>query len=135
MCELHGTECVYERKADAQSRRSGPQTQGSERRRTRKRNHQASEHSDDQTANLHIVGPAVAKDSQILSEYLSEMPNAPNFNKEMVVRIPVDRAKYVLFTRVKKRPVGMSRERSTADRNLEIIEKILGTAAPLLMHQ
>ena len=85
--------------------------------------------ADDQAQNLHIVGPAVTKDSQVLSDYLSAIPGATRATR-MVIPIPANRSRPVLFTRVQKRPIGVSVNRSPSAEKLEMIEKLLGPEAP-----
>lgn len=84
--------------------------------------------ADDQAQNLHIVGPAVTKDSQVLSDYLSAIPGATRGTR-MVVPVPANRSGPVLFTRVQKRPVGISLNRSPSAEKLEIIEQLIGLQA------
>lgn len=81
--------------------------------------------ADDHTQNLHIVGPAVTKDSQVLSDYLSAIPGATR-GAQMVVPVPANRSRPVLFTRVQKRPVGISINRSPSAEKLDIIEHLIG---------
>ena len=81
--------------------------------------------ADDHTQNLHIVGPAVTKDSQVLSDYLSAIPGATR-GTQMVVPVPANRSRPVLFTRVQKRPVGISINRSPSAEKLDIIEHLIG---------
>ncbi|KAI6780964.1 putative transcriptional regulatory protein-like protein [Emericellopsis cladophorae] len=84
--------------------------------------------ADDQAQNLHIVGPAVTKDSQVLSDYLSAIPGATR-GTQMIVPVPANRSRPVLFTRVQKRPLGVSLNRSPSAEKLEIIENLVGADA------
>lgn len=77
--------------------------------------------ADDHALNLHIVGPAMTKDNQVLSDYLSAIPGATR----IVAPVPVSRSRPVLFTRVQKRPVGITINRSPSAEKLEMIEKLL----------
>lgn len=80
--------------------------------------------ADDQQHNLHIVGPAVTNDSQVLSEYLSTIPGTVR-GPRMILPVPASRSRPVLFTMVQKRPVGLTVNRSPAAEKLETIEKLL----------
>ena len=79
---------------------------------------------DDQQHNLHIVGPAVTNDNQVLSDYLSAMPGATRGSR-VVVPVPGNRSRPVLFTMVQKRPIGLAVNRSPSADKLEMIEKLL----------
>lgn len=81
--------------------------------------------ADDNALNLHIVGPAMTKDSQVLSDYLSAIPGAVTRGSRMVVPVPASRSGPVLFHKVMKRPVGIPVNRSPSAEKLEIIEKLL----------
>lgn len=81
--------------------------------------------ADDQTQNLHIVGPAVSKDNQVLSDYLAAIPGAAQGSR-MLLPVPAGRSRPVLFTKVQKRPFGQSIHRSPSAEILEIMENILG---------
>jgi hypothetical protein len=81
--------------------------------------------ADDHALNLHIVGPAMTKDSQVLSDYLSAIPGAVTRGTRMVVPLPASRTTPVLFHKVMKRPVGVPANRSPSAEKLEIIEKLL----------
>ncbi|KAF4978434.1 hypothetical protein FZEAL_5181 [Fusarium zealandicum] len=80
--------------------------------------------SDEQQHNLHIVGPAVTSDNQVLSDYLSAMPSATRGSR-MVIPVPGDRSRPVLFTMVQKRPLGLDSNRSLPAEKVQLIEKIL----------
>ena len=81
--------------------------------------------ADDHQLNLHIVGPAVTNDSQVLADYLSGIPGATRATR-MVVPVPASRrTRPVLFTRVQKRPLGVTANRSPSAEKLEMIEKLL----------
>lgn len=80
--------------------------------------------ADDHALNLHILGPAVTKDNQVLSDYLSAIPGATRGTR-MVVPVPASRSRPVIFTRVQKRPVGRPGNRSPSAEKLEIIERLL----------
>lgn len=79
---------------------------------------------DNQQLNLHIVGPAVINDSQVLSDYLSGIPGATRSTR-MIIPEPAGHSKPVLFTMVQKRPVGLTVNRSPSAEKLETIEKLL----------
>ncbi|KAF5719766.1 transcriptional regulatory [Fusarium mundagurra] len=80
--------------------------------------------NDEQPHNLHIVGPAVTSDNQVLSDYLSSMPNASRGSR--IIRPAIgNRSRPVLFTAVQKRPVGLDSNLSFAEERLQLIEKIL----------
>ena len=80
--------------------------------------------ADDQSLNLHIVGPAVTNDSQVLADYLSGLPGVTRSTR-MVIPQSAGRSKPVLFTMVQKRPLGVTVNRSRAAEKLEIIENLL----------
>ncbi|KAM5511046.1 fungal specific transcription factor domain-containing protein [Fusarium oxysporum f. sp. phaseoli] len=80
--------------------------------------------NDEQPHNLHIVGPAVTSDNQVLSDYLSSMPSASRGSR--IIRPAIGtRSRPVLFTTVQKRPVGLDSNLSFAEERLQLIEKIL----------
>ncbi|KAF5667768.1 transcriptional regulatory [Fusarium circinatum] len=80
--------------------------------------------NDEQPHNLHIVGPAVTSDNQVLSDYLSSMPSASRGSR--IIRPAIgNRSRPVLFTAVQKRPVGLDSNLSFAEERLQLIEKIL----------
>ncbi|RKL44672.1 hypothetical protein BFJ70_g3814 [Fusarium oxysporum] len=80
--------------------------------------------NDEQPHNLHIVGPAVTSDNQVLSDYLSSMPSASRGSR--IIRPAIGtRSRPVLFTAVQKRPVGLDSNLSFAEERLQLIEKIL----------
>ena len=81
--------------------------------------------ADDQAQNLHVIGPALTKDNQVLSDYLSAIPGATRGTRS-VIPILACESKPVLFTRVQKRPLGVSINRSPSAEKLEIIEKLMG---------
>lgn len=78
----------------------------------------------DQPHNLHIVGPAVTSDNQVLSDYLSAMPGATRGSR-LVAPVPGNRSRPVLFTMVQKKPLGLTPGRSPSADKLDIIEKLL----------
>lgn len=80
--------------------------------------------SDDHHVNLHIVGPAVTNDSQVLSDYLSGIPEATRSTR-MVIPESASRCRPVLFTMVQKRPLGIAVNRSPSAEKLEVIEKLI----------
>jgi hypothetical protein len=80
--------------------------------------------ADDQQHNLHIVGPAVTSDNQVLSDYLSSMPGATRGSR-LIIPVPGNRSKPVLFTMVQKRPIGLAVNRSLSADKLEMIERLL----------
>lgn len=80
--------------------------------------------ADDQQHNLHIVGPAVTSDNQVLSDYLSAMPGATRGSR-LIIPVPGNRSQPVLFTMVQKRPLGMAANRSSSAEKLEMIERLL----------
>jgi hypothetical protein len=79
---------------------------------------------DENHHDMHIVGPAVTNDSQVLSDYLSGIPGATRSTR-MVFPESASRSRPVLFTRVQKRPVGLVVNKSPSAEKLAIIEKIL----------
>jgi hypothetical protein len=85
--------------------------------------------ADDNALNLHIVGPAGTGDSQVLSDYLSAIPGATRGTR-MVIPVPASRSRPILFTRVRKQPVGVKVNRSPAAEKLETIEKLLEPHIP-----
>lgn len=80
--------------------------------------------TEDQHLNLHIVGPSVTNDSQVLSDYLSGVPGATRSTR-MVIPESAGRSKPVLFTMVQKRPLGLMMHRSPSADKLDIIEKLM----------
>lgn len=80
--------------------------------------------ADDQQHNLHIVGPAVTSDNQVLSDYLSSMPGATRGSR-LIIPVPGNRSKPVLFTMVQKRPLGLAVNRSPSAEKLEMIERLI----------
>ncbi|KAI8682676.1 Zn(2)-C6 fungal-type domain-containing protein [Fusarium sp. Ph1] len=80
--------------------------------------------NDEQQHNLHIVGPAVTSDNQVLSDYLSAMPSATRGSR-MVIPVPGNRSRPVLFTMVQKQPLGLDSNRSLPAEKLQIVEKVL----------
>ncbi|KAF5021445.1 hypothetical protein F66182_6509 [Fusarium sp. NRRL 66182] len=80
--------------------------------------------NDDQQHNLHIVGPAVTSDNQVLSDYLSKMPSAARGSR-IIRPVPGNKSRPVLFTMVQKRPVGLDSNRSFPEERLQLIEKML----------
>ncbi|RGP77499.1 transcriptional regulatory [Fusarium longipes] len=80
--------------------------------------------NDEQQHNLHIVGPTVTSDNQVLSDYLSAMPSSARASR-IVRPVPGNRSRPVLFTMVQKRPVGLDSNRSFPEERLQLIEKIL----------
>lgn len=80
--------------------------------------------ADDENLNLHIVGPAAADDSRVLTQYLSGVPDAPRSSR-MVVPVSSGRSRPVLFTAVQKRPLGIATHPSPSAEKLEIVEKLL----------
>lgn len=79
---------------------------------------------DEDHHNMHIVGPAVTNDSQVLSDYLSGIPGATRSTR-IVIPESASRSRPVLFTMVQKRPVGLVTNRSPSAEKLVVIEKIL----------
>ncbi|KAF5561393.1 transcriptional regulatory [Fusarium napiforme] len=80
--------------------------------------------NDEQPHNLHIVGPAVTSDNQVLSDYLSSIPSASRGSR--IIRPAIgNRSRPVLFTAVQKRPVGLDSNLTFAEERLQLIEKIL----------
>ncbi|RSL53578.1 hypothetical protein CEP54_010341 [Fusarium duplospermum] len=80
--------------------------------------------NEEQQHNLHIVGPAVTSDNQVLSDYLSAMPSATRGSR-MVIPVPGNRSRPVLFTMVQKQPLGLDSNRSLPAEKLQIAEKVL----------
>ncbi|RSL61821.1 hypothetical protein CEP51_013575 [Fusarium floridanum] len=80
--------------------------------------------NEEQQHNLHIVGPAVTSDNQVLSDYLSAMPSATRGSR-MIIPVPGNRSRPVLFTMVQKQPLGLDSNRSLPVEKLQIAEKVL----------
>ena len=80
--------------------------------------------SDEDHHNLHIVGPSVTNDSQVLSDYLSGIPAATRSTR-LVIPESASRSHPVLFTKVQKRPLGIVANRGPSAEKLAIIEKML----------
>lgn len=80
--------------------------------------------ANDQPHNLHIVGPAVTNDNQVLSDYLAAVPGATRGSR-LVAPVTGNRSRPVLFTMVQKRPLGIATGRSLSADKLEMIEKLL----------
>lgn len=80
--------------------------------------------NDDQQHNLHIVGPASTNDDRVLSDYLSAIPGMTRGTR-MLIPVPANRSRPVLFTMVKKRPIGLPASRSPSAEKVDMIEKLL----------
>ncbi|CAG2013033.1 unnamed protein product [Fusarium graminearum] len=80
--------------------------------------------NDEQQHNLHIVGPTVTSDNQVLSDYLSAMPSSTRGSR-IVRPVPANISRPVLFTMVQKRPVGLDSNGTFPEERLQLIEKIL----------
>lgn len=80
--------------------------------------------NDEQQHNLHIVGPAVTSDNKVLSDYLSAMPSATRGSR-MVIPVPGNRSRPVLFTMVQKQPLGLDSNRRLPAEKLQVVEKFL----------
>lgn len=78
----------------------------------------------DQQHSLHIIGPAVAADCQVLSEYLAGVPIMTKGTRVVCPELE-RRSRPVLFTKIQKRPVGAPVHQNPAAAKLEIIEKML----------
>lgn len=72
----------------------------------------------------HIIGPAVADDRHFLEDYLSTT-QAGHGAKEIRPVFPGISSLPVVFTRVKRRPLGISRDMSLSKAKLQMIEKLL----------
>ena len=91
---------------------------------------------EDEHLNLHIVGPAGTNDSQIVSDYLSGLPDSSSRNTKIVRPAPVTRqSRPVLFTMVQKRPVGVTVKSSPSAEKLEMIEKLIEPHAENLINE
>lgn len=84
----------------------------------------ALESPDEHDHNLHIVGPAVVTDSQVLADYLARFPGLARSTR-MVIPESAGRSMPVLFTMVQKRPLGTASNQSLAAEKLHIIEQLL----------
>lgn len=135
MCQAHGTDCVYP-----------PNPRSSKETSRRKRGRQKDDSpnvastaargvtgnqqpvpvfdSPEDQQNLHIVGPAGASDSQVLSDYLARTPGTTH-NAQSLVPVPASRSRSVFFTRVDKRPLGATVYYNPAAEKLEIVERII----------
>lgn len=80
--------------------------------------------ADDGNHNLHIIGPAAADDSRVLTQYLSDVSDAPRSSR-MVAPVSSGISRPVMFTAVQKRPLGIATHPSPSAEKLEIIEKLL----------
>ncbi|KAH7311684.1 fungal-specific transcription factor domain-containing protein [Stachybotrys elegans] len=79
---------------------------------------------DDQRLSLHIIGPTVDYDSQVLANYLAGFPGGSRAAR-MIVPASAAHPRPVLFTTVDKRPFGMPERKSVSAEKLAIIEKLL----------
>ncbi|KAI1490243.1 fungal-specific transcription factor domain-containing protein [Biscogniauxia mediterranea] len=82
---------------------------------------------DTEQESRHIVGPAVTSDSQVLAEYLSAVNSSSNSNSGMrLIRPrPTSGSKPVLFTAVRRGPLGLAAHLSPSQLKCQMIEKLL----------
>lgn len=87
--------------------------------------------------NPHIIGPAVITDSHVLRDYLSTIPQASgimqNIRPISVTAAPGMFKKPVMFTAVRKRPLGMSGHQEESSVKCQIIEKLVEPYAEILI--
>lgn len=83
--------------------------------------------ADDGEENPHIIGPVVGYDSHVLADYLTSTQTMASSGLRLTrLTRSVANTEPVLFTRVQKRPLGLTTRRTnTAALQLEIIEKLL----------
>ncbi|KAI1767145.1 fungal-specific transcription factor domain-containing protein [Hypoxylon sp. FL1150] len=79
---------------------------------------------DTDNENPHIISPVVTSDNQVLTDYLSTTSNA-NCGIRLIYPKRTNGSKQVLFTRVQKRPVGLTVSPSPSYTKCEIIEKLI----------
>ncbi|KAI0596368.1 fungal-specific transcription factor domain-containing protein [Biscogniauxia sp. FL1348] len=72
----------------------------------------------------HIIGPAVTSDSQVLAEYLAAV-NSNSSGMRLIRPRPASGGKPVLFTAVRKGPLGLTTGSSPSQLKCQIIEKLL----------
>lgn len=72
----------------------------------------------------HIMGPAIADDENFLEGYLSTT-QAGHSERLIIAVFPGTSSSPVVFTRVKKRPLGISRDISPSKAKLQMIEKLI----------
>ncbi|KAI5925211.1 fungal-specific transcription factor domain-containing protein [Camillea tinctor] len=72
----------------------------------------------------HIIGPAVIGDSQVLAEYLSAV-NSNTSGMRLIRPKPTSGSKPILFTPVRKGPLGLTTNSSPSYLKCQIIEKLL----------
>jgi hypothetical protein len=86
----------------------------------------------DDDDNPHILGPAVTGDNHVLADYLSNISGGQGIREVRPVE-PGSSSSPVIFTKVKKRPVGLMVNSSPALQNLRIIEKLVEPWGPNLI--
>ncbi|CAG8248089.1 unnamed protein product [Penicillium salamii] len=82
--------------------------------------------------NPHILGPAVTGDNHVLADYLSNISGGQGIREIRPVE-PGSSSSPVIFTKVQKRPLGLTVNFSPAMKNLETIEKLIEPWGPHLI--
>ncbi|CAG8221095.1 unnamed protein product [Penicillium salamii] len=82
--------------------------------------------------NPHILGPAVTGDNHVLADYLSNISGGQGIREIRPVE-PGSSSSPVIFTKVQKRPLGLTVNCSPAMKNLETIEKLIEPWGPHLI--
>ncbi|KAI1443576.1 fungal-specific transcription factor domain-containing protein [Annulohypoxylon stygium] len=80
---------------------------------------------DTENENPHIISPAMTRDSQVLTDYLSTI-GTDGCGIRLIRPKQANGSRQVLFTAVQKRPVGLTISPSPSHAKCEIIEKLLG---------
>lgn len=74
--------------------------------------------------NVHVVGPVLANDNEVLEPYLSAIPEAGRYRRSLFTESS-RMARPVLFTTMSRRPLGVTKNQTVSAAKCEIIEKLL----------
>ncbi|ETN44978.1 uncharacterized protein HMPREF1541_09854 [Cyphellophora europaea CBS 101466] len=74
--------------------------------------------------NVHVVGPVLANDNEVLEPYLSAIPEAGRYRKSICTDSS-RMARPVLFTTMSRRPLGVTKNQTLSAAKCEVIEKLL----------
>ncbi|KAI1632651.1 fungal-specific transcription factor domain-containing protein [Biscogniauxia mediterranea] len=150
MCQVHGTDCHFPNSREAggippkghgspgrerpTSRRAARKQQTSTPslwEASREQQQQQDSHptplsaDDTEQESRHVVGPAVTSDSQVLAEYLSAVNSNSNSGMRLIRPRPTSGSKPVLFTAVRRGPLGLAANTSPSQLKCQTIEKLL----------
>ena len=82
--------------------------------------------------NPHILGPAVTGDNHVLADYLSNISGGQGIREIRPVE-PGSSSSPVIFTKVQKRPLGLTWNSNPALHKLQVIEKLVEPWGPHLI--